>query len=168
MDVFFGDNNFYNLERQDGLLYVTLQAIYSGSSTTGTDIRFVLDTGAYMTVISRGVAIRRGFDKLPKTTTTLHGFGGKVAVDFVRIPGLIILGKLRSDVPVLIPHEQYLIDTDTGEERQTQDVLGLNVLEYYKYYIDPEENRLYLKDNPNPVFYSDELKSGQVFVTVAV
>jgi hypothetical protein len=163
MNVHFDDSNFYTLERQGGLLYVTIQAVYEGSIDTGTDIKFILDTGAFMTVISRGTAIRRGFDKLPKRKTTLFGFGGGIDVDFVRIPGLLLLGKLRTDVPVLIPHDIYRIHPKTGEKKQLPDVLGLNILEYYNYYIDTENDRLYLKDNPNQRFYRDELKSGQVF-----
>ena len=103
MNVYFGDKNYYDLERQGGLLYVTLQIIYAGSSAQGTDIKFILDTGAYMTVISRGTAIRRGIDKLPKTAATLYGFGGGIDVDYVRIPGLSILGKFHTSVPVCGP-----------------------------------------------------------------
>jgi hypothetical protein len=163
MNVYFGDENYYDLERQDGLLYITVKAVHEGSSGEGTDIKFILDTGAYMTVISRGTAIRRGLDKLPKTATTLFGFGGGIDVDFVRLPGMKIFGRLRLDVPVLIPHDMYRVNPKTGEKKQMPEVLGLNVLEYYNYYIDTENSRLYLSENPCPKFYSSNLKSGQVF-----
>ena len=165
MNVFFGDKDYYDIERRGGLLYVTLQILYSGSPAQGTDIKFILDTGAYMTVISRGTAIRRGFDNLPKAVTTLYGFGGGIEVDFVRIPGLKILDKLHTDVPVLIPHDLFRIHEKTKEKKQMPEVLGLNVLEYYNYYIDTENDRLYLSENPNPRFYSKNLASSQVFLT---
>jgi len=163
MDIYFGDSNYYDLTRDSGLLYVTLKAIYPGSPVDGEAIDFILDTGAYLSVISRSTAIRCGFDKLPKKTTDLFGFGDAIAVDFVRIPGLIILGKTRTDIPVLIPHSMYRTNPRTGEIKQMPEVLGLNVLEYYSYYIDTENDRLFLNDNPNPRFYSKFLESGQVF-----
>ena len=168
LNVYFGDENFYELEREDGLLYVTLKTIYEGSLAKGTGIRFILDTGAYMTVISRSTAIHRGFDKLPKKEAVLYGFGGGIDVDYVRIPGLMILGKFRSDVPVLIPHDTYRVHHKTGEKKLLQDVLGLNVLEYYNYYIDTANDRLFLNENPIPRFYHERLASGQAFhATVA-
>jgi len=163
MDVYFGDNNYHDLIRDSGLLFIPLKVIYSGSPEDGEAIDFILDTGAYLTVISRSTAIRCGFDKLPKKTTDLFGFGDAITVDFVRIPGLIILGKTRVDIPVLIPHSMYRTNPRTGEIKQMPEVLGLNVLEYYNYYIDTEKDRLYLNENPNPRFYSEFLESGQVF-----
>ena len=57
----------------------------------------------------------------------------------------------------------YRIDEKTGKPRQMQEVLGLNVLEYYNYFISTENDRLYLQENSNPRFYRQELASGQVF-----
>jgi len=167
MDVFFGNNDYYELHREKGLLYVTLRLIYQGSPKNGEKIKFVLDTGAFLSVISRGTAIRCGFDKLPKEETVLYRFGGVIKVDYVRLPGFIILGKVITDVPVLIPHTMYREDPETCEKKQMPEVLGLNILEYYNYYIDTENELLYLKANPNPKFYSKSLISGQVFTLPA-
>ena len=163
MDVYFGDSNYYDLVRDSGLFYVTLKAVYPESPANGEAIDFILDTGAYLTVISRGTASRCGFDKLPKKTAEVFGFGDAISVDFVRIPGLIVLGKTITDVPVVIPHVMYRTNPKTGEKRQMPEVLGLNILEYYNYYIDTEHDKLYLNENPNPRFYSDFLESGQIF-----
>jgi len=165
VNVYFSDEKFYELRREDGLFYVTIPAIYEGSPNEGTGIKFILDTGACMTVISRGTAIRRGFDKLPKVPTELFGFGGGISVDFVRIPGLIILGKLHTDIPVLIPHEMYRSNPMTGQKKQMPEVLGLNVLEHFNYYIDTANDRLYLKENPSPRFYSDKLRGGFIYAS---
>ena len=164
MEVYFGDESFYRLKRQNGLFYITLHVLHSGGSTDGSEIRFILDTGAYISVISRGTAIQLGFNKLPKKETILFGFGDAITADFVRIPGLIILDKTRIDVPVLIPRDMYRINPKTGEKKQMPDVLGLSVLEYYNYFINTEKNLLYLAENPAPVFYSKVLESGQGFV----
>ena len=164
MNVYFGDRDYYDLERRGGLLYVTLQIIDSSNTSHGTDVEFILDTGAFLTVISRGTAIQRGLNVLLKKATVLYGFGGGIPVDYVIIPGLRVLGKIHSNVPVLIPHDLYRIDDKTGERRQMPEVLGLNILEYYNYYIDTENSRLYLRKNLTPRFYSNELASGEVIV----
>jgi len=165
MDIYFGDDNYYDLERISGLFYITLHILYEGSPVDGDELKFILDTGAYLSVISRSTAIRCGLDKLPKKTTNLFGFGGGINADFVRIPGIRILGKTRTDVPVLIPHDIFRVHPITKEKRRIPEVLGLNLLEYFNYYIDTENDRLYLKDNPNPRFYSNEFESGQVFLS---
>jgi hypothetical protein len=61
----------------------------------------------------------------------------------------------------------YYVENNTGKKKQLQEVLGLNVLEYYNYFIDTENDRLYLQENPKPRFYSNELKSGQTFLASA-
>ena len=165
MDVYFGDDSYYNLERKNGLYHVSLSILFEGGPTDGREVDFILDTGAYLSVISRGTAVRCRLDKLPKKTTSLFGFGGGISADFVLIPGFRILGKTRTDVPVLIPHDMYRINPKTGEKKLLPDVLGLNLLEYYNYYIDTERDRIYLNENPYPRFYSTELASGQSFLS---
>ena len=165
MDVYFGDDSYYDLERKNGLYHVSLSILFEGGPVDGREVDFILDTGAYLSVISRGTAVRYRLDKLPKKTTSLFGFGGGISADFVLIPGFRILGKTRTDVPVLIPHDMYRINPETGEKKLLPDVLGLNLLEYYNYYIDTENDRIYLNDNPNPRFYSKELASGQSFLS---
>nr|AGS53409.1 hypothetical protein [uncultured bacterium contig00025] len=39
MNVNFNDAHFYDIERQDGLFYITLRAIYVGSPSEGTKLR---------------------------------------------------------------------------------------------------------------------------------
>ena len=165
MDVYFGDDNFYELERKNGLYYLMLHILYEGGPVDGEEVKFILDTGACLSVISRSTAVLYGLDKLPKKTTSLFGFGGGVIADFVLIPGMKILEKTRTDVPVLIPHDMYRIHPVTGEKKLMPEVLGLNVLEYYNYYIDTENDKLYLNENPNPRFYSIEFASGQAFLS---
>ena len=57
------------------------------------------------------------------------------------------LDKLHTGVPVLIPHDLFRIHEKTKEKKQMPEVLGLNVLEYYNYYIDTENDRLYLDES---------------------
>ena len=153
MTVYFYDNNYIQIQRQDGHHYITIRAIYTGSDIDGTDIDFILDTGAFMTVISRDIAKEFGYDRLPKVSAKIKGYSGEVPADFVRIPGLKVLDPLLTDVPVLIPHSN----------EHKQNVLGLNVLEYFNYYIDTENDKIYLGNNTNPRPYRDILACGGVF-----
>ncbi|MDR0221871.1 MAG: retroviral-like aspartic protease family protein [Lachnospiraceae bacterium] len=163
MNVFFEETKCLDLLRQDGLFHVTLHIVYEGSPVEGDKLKLILDTGAYITVISRGTAINCGFDKLPKKAASIFGFGGDIKADYVHIPGLLVSGKLHTNVPVMIPHKTHYTDVSTGETKQTPEVLGLNILEHYNYYIDTENDKLYLRDNPKPRFYAPELESGATF-----
>jgi len=153
MTIYFDDNNLLDIHRTGGHFYVTLRAIYSGGDMDGTEISFILDTGAFITVISRDIANRFGYDKLPKIPGKIKGYSGETPADFVRIPGLKILKPFLTDVPVLIPHSSEL----------KQNILGLNILEYFKYYIDTENDKLYLSENPNPRHYDSILACGGIF-----
>jgi hypothetical protein len=66
---------------------------------------------------------------------------------------LKIIDTLLTDVPVLIPHNKDL----------KQNIVGLNVLEYFDYYIDTGNDRLYLNLNPNPRPYDPALACGNIF-----
>jgi len=53
-----GNNSVYlNINRHGGHYYVTLRALYNKSDKAYTEkIDFILDTGAFITVISRDIA----------------------------------------------------------------------------------------------------------------
>jgi len=153
LTVHFDDRSSLKLYRQDGHYFITVRAVHRGGELEGTRINFIFDTGAFISVISRKTAVLCGFDKLPKKPAELRGFTGAEPADFVVIPGLRLLDNLITDVPVLIPK-----DSTSDHE-----VLGLNVLEYFKYYVDTENDRLYLCLNPNPKPYDGTLSCGQIF-----
>ena len=155
--------HFYKLTREKGHFHITLQAIHEKSLAEGTDISLIVDTGAHLTVLSRRTAILCGFDKLPKKTTFIHGYSGKEPADLVYIQGLKVLGKVMTNVPVFIPHAMYSIDPDTKEQRQFQEILGLNVLEYFNYYVCTEEDKLYIKWIPTPRPYDKKLACGEIY-----
>ena len=155
MTITFGDNDFVSLRREEGHLYLFSQLFHEGAVDDGSLVNFILDTGAYLTVLSRRTAMRCGFDKLPSKEVIINGFGGDgEPADVVRIPGLKILDKLVTDVPVLVPHRMDL----------TQEVLGLNVLEYFNYYVDTENIRLYMKLNPTPNPYDPIVACREIFI----
>ena len=134
-------------------MFIQARAFYAGGNVEGADIDLIVDTGAFMTVVSRDIAKRFGYDKLPKASSRIKGYSGEASADFVRIPGLKILDTLFTDVPVLIPNSSDL----------KQNILGLNVLEYFNYFFDNENDRLYLNANPNPRPYNALLACGGIF-----
>jgi len=146
---------YLNIKRHGGHYYVILRAIYNKSDKAYTEkIDFILDTGAFITVISRDIAGLFGYDKLPKIPSKIKGYTGETPADFVRIPGLKILNIELVDVPVLIPHNKEL----------KQNILGLNVLEYLEYAIETKNDKMYIRLNTNPKFYHKILECGQVVV----
>jgi hypothetical protein len=60
-------------------------------------------------------------------------------VDIKEIPGVIIGGRRLEGVRVAVPH----IKTDVN-------ILGLNVIELFKYYVDTEDDMIYFAQNPTP------------------
>jgi len=153
MTVLFDDNNSLDIQRIGGHLYITICALYANNDIDGTEISFILDTGAFITVISRDIANRFGYNKLPKVPGKIKGYSGEASADFVRIPGLKILDPFIFNVPVLIPHSTDL----------KQNILGLNVLEYFNYFINTANDKIYFSENPSPRHYNPLLASGGVF-----
>ena len=69
----------------------------------------------------------------------MSGFIGGCLVDIMNIPGMIIGGRRLEGVKVAVPQ----VDTDTN-------ILGLNVLENFKYLIESENDLIYFAQNPTP------------------
>ena len=102
MTVSFTNNLFLILRREEGHFYLLTHIFHEKSPNKGRPLNLILDTGAYITVLSRRTAILCGYNKLPLKTITLNGFGGNgEPADVVRIPGLRLLDKLVTDVPVI-------------------------------------------------------------------
>jgi clan AA aspartic protease (TIGR02281 family) len=150
--VYFDDNRFLPFKRKEGHFYVDISVVCEGG-TGEESVPFIVDTGAFITVVSRKTAIAYGYDLLDKIPSAITGFSGSAQADLVRIPALWVVGRLLTNVLALIPVDPSL----------SSEVLGLNVLEYFCYYIDTTNDRIYFKDNPNPRFYDSALKVGSIF-----
>jgi len=125
----------------DGHYYLHVPAFYGNDDFSNYVINFIFDTGAYITVLSRKTIIRMGLDEkfTVEKNTPLSGFAGKTLVDIKEIPGFVIGGRRLEGVKVAVPH----INTD-------ENILGLNVLEYFKYFVDTENDKIYFAQNLNP------------------
>jgi predicted aspartyl protease len=132
-------------------LYVPTFFEFDGNANDVID--FVFDTGAFLTVITRKTA--ENFEFLDRFTVqkdvSLTGFSGQCLADIKEIPGFVIGGKKLVGVKVAVPH------TDTGV-----DLLGLNVLEHFKYFIDTENDKVHFAENPSPNI-PNELKAKNVY-----
>ena len=107
-------------------------------SRYNNSIFFILDTGAFVTIINKRTAKSLKIDLLPIKVSDhpLGGFAGCTKVDLIEVPQLIIGDRTITDVIVAVPQ----IET-------TQNILGLNVLEYFRFYIDTDNNYIYFQDS---------------------
>jgi len=125
----------------DGHYHLNVPAFYNFNSHANRPIDFIFDTGAFITIISRDSAALLGY--LDRFTVQegiiLSGFSGSCLADLKEIPGFAVGGRRIEGVKVAIPH----IETDVS-------ILGLNVIEYFKYYNDTECDKIYFSQNPYP------------------
>ena len=124
--------------RPDGHRHLKIPVFYNTDENNNNSIDFILDTGAYLTVLTKRTAELFGFDKLLPLAVNvpLTGFAGyKVEGDLIEIP--ILLGGKRLIAKVVVPYVHI-----------TNNILGLNVLEHFNYSIDNTNDKIYFSDNP--------------------
>jgi len=124
----------------DGHRHVLVPLFFDKDSYSNDTTDFVFDTGAYLTVLTKDTAKEFGFDMLTpiQRNIPLTGFANsKCTGDLIEIPGMLLGGKRLEDVRVAIPY----IETE-------DDILGLNVLEYFNYLIDSGNDKVYFVDSP--------------------
>ena len=138
--------------KKDGHYHINIPTFYNKNSYANDRIDFVFDTGAYFTVINKKSALDFGFNLLPpfKTNLPLSGFAGNCEVEIKIIPCIIIGGYMLKNVKVAIPY----INTNIN-------ILGLNVLENFNYYLDNANDFVYFSLNPAPKI-PEELQCGSI------
>ena len=125
------------IHRADGHRHMSVPVFYETKNNTNNNADFILDTGAYLTVLTKMTASRFGFDKLTPLSrkVPLTGFAGyKVEGDLIEIP--MLLGSRRIEAKVVVPY----VDTEDN-------ILGLNILEHFSYLIDSTNDKIYFADN---------------------
>ena len=139
---------------EDGHYHIHIPTFYDHESYTNRRIDFIFDTGAYITVITRNTAMSLGFldSYTIETNVPLSGFSGECLADIKNIPGFVIGGRRLEGVKVAVPHS----DTDMN-------ILGLNVLEHFKYCIDTESDKVYFAPNRVPDV-PDKLRCNSIYV----
>ena len=125
----------------DGNYHIHIPTFFEYNNFSNERVDFIFDTGAYITIISRRQANIHGFDDtyIIQANVPLSGFAGNCLTDIMEIPGFVIGGRRLEGVRVAVPH----INTDVN-------ILGLNVIELYKYYVDTKCDKVYFSANPQP------------------
>jgi hypothetical protein len=141
----FNDKTKVEFTRDKGQVYLNIPIVCEGS-TDGDSIEFIYDTGAYITVINRERYENYGLDKLPRRETSIGGYVGLAPGYVFQIPGLIIGNKLLSGVWAFTPISMEI----------KQNLLGDNVIEYFRPFQDNLHSCLYFLDNPNPKPFESE------------
>jgi len=136
----------------DGHYHIFVPTFYSQSSYSNDRINYIFDTGAYITVINKEIAAIFGFDLLPPIVSNiaLKGFAGECTGDMKIIPGLIIGSYMLKNIKVAIPYADI-----------KSNILGLNVLENFNYFLDNTNDFVYFSLNSAPNI-PEELQCGSI------
>jgi len=123
---------------EDCHYYLDVPVFYNIENYLNERVQFLFDTGAYITIINRATSALFEFDRLPSIIDEfpLTGFAGSCNASVKVIPWMAIGGRLLKGVKVAIPHEVT-----------KHNILGMNVLDYFKYFIDSESNKIFFSDN---------------------
>ena len=125
----------------DGHYHLTVPVLRDYNCYSNVSVDFIFDTGAFLTVLTQESATRLGFVNsfTVQKDVQLSGFTGACLADLKEIPGFIIGGRKLEGVKVAVPH----IYTEAN-------ILGLNVIEHFKYFIDTENDKVYFAENSKP------------------
>ena len=138
----------------DGNYHIRVPMFYEFGSYSNDKVDFIFDTGAYITVINRAEVALFGYDDscTVQSNVPLAGFAGGCMTDIKSIPGFIIGNRRLENVKVAVPH----IDTDVN-------ILGLNVIDLFKFCIDTENDEIYFSQNPQPNI-PEPLQCGKIHI----
>jgi len=147
MNITFDERTKHEFVRgKDGHIYVRIPIVCEGSSSNDV-ISFIYDTGAFITVLNRDRYEHFKLHTLPRREVTLHGYAGGTIGYLYKIPGLKVGGRLVKGVWAFTPETPLL----------KQNLLGNNVLEYFRPFQDNMYDSVYFPDNLNPKpFFSEK------------
>ena len=128
--------------REKGHTYLDIVIVCEGS-TEKDIITFIYDTGAYLTVINKDIYEWFNLNKLPRKKIMIGGYSGNASGYLFQIPGLMIGNKLLTGVWSFTPESKDI----------KQNILGDNVIEYFRTFQDNLNDCIYFIENPNPEPY---------------
>ena len=138
----FNEKMRVRYERVKGQIFLRIPIICEGS-TDDDEIPFMYDTGAFLTVINRERYEWFNLNRLPRKKTYMGGYVGSVSGYVFQIPGLIIGQRLLTGVWAFTPRDMDV----------KQNLLGDNVIEYFRPFQDNQYDCFYFPDNPKPEPY---------------
>ena len=130
-------------ERVKGHIYLRVPIVCEGSTDLHM-VDFMYDTGAYITVINRERYEWYGLNRLPRKTVTMGGYVGTTPGYVFQIPGLVIGRWMLSGVWAFTPLSKDF----------KQNLLGDNVIEYFRPFQDNLNDCFYFIENPSPEPFS--------------
>jgi len=134
--------------RREGHVYLDIEIVREGG-TDSDGIRFIYDTGAYITVINREMYEWHGFNKLPRIEATMGGYVGSTPGYIFQVPGMRLGKRLLLGVWAFTPKSKNI----------KQNLLGDNVIEYFRPLQDNQDDCFYFIDNLYPEPYVSPNKS---------
>ena len=136
--------------RIKGHVYLDIPIVREGSNESSS-ITFMYDTGAYITVINREMYEWHNLDKLPRKEVIMGGYVGSTPGYVFQVPGMRIGKRLLLGVWAFTPKSKDI----------QQNLLGDNVIEYFRPFQDNQDDCFYFVDNlhPEPYVSADKLFS---------
>ena len=129
-------------DQSEGHYYLPAPAFYSAESHANELIDFMLDTGAFLTIITPQTAERSATTNSPiNPDIPLSGYTGEFRATLLEIPGLVIGGKILEGAKVAVPK------ISKHDKRADMNILGLNILEHFNYLIDSTDRKIYFARN---------------------
>jgi len=146
MTITVDDKTKGEYSRSKGHVYIDIPIVRKGS-TDSDSINFMYDTGAYVTVVNREMYEWHGLDELPRMNATMGGYVGSTPGYIFQIPGMRIGKRLLVGVWAFTPKSKEI----------KQNLLGDNVIEYFRPFQDNQEDCFYFIDNlyPEPYVSAD-------------
>jgi len=144
MTITFDEKTKIKMYRlKDGHTYISVPIVCEGRSGNDEPVPFIYDTGAFITVLNRNRYEHFKLDSLPRHEVTLNGYVGGTPGYMYQIPGLQMGARLLVGVWAFTPKSLEL----------KQNLLGSNVLEYFRPFQDNTNGFIYFPDNATPKPY---------------
>ena len=142
MTITLDERTRHVYNRIKGQLFFDVPIVCEGSVPLDK-IKFMYDTGAFITVVNRQWYEFYQLNRLPRFETILNGYVGSAPGYIFQIPGLIIGRRLLTGVWAFTPKSMNI----------EHNLLGDNVIEYFKPFQDNQHDCFYFFDNPKPEPY---------------
>ena len=144
-----------NVDIAENKIIIEIQSIdYQNRKSPVGRHDLLLDTGAFITMMNKKTANKRGYPITDEKGCAISGFSQQgLLCDLRKIPIMIFCGFTIQNVFIATPH----YDNVTVSE-----VLGMNVLENFDIGIDQTNGEIYLNKRASFVSEKPKYKSGEI------
>jgi predicted aspartyl protease len=118
-------------------------------------LNLVLDTGAFMTLISKKKADRYGYKIIEKEVCSISGFSEKGLVcDLRKVPSAVFCNYRIEDVMIATPHNDIPV----------VEVLGMNILENFNLGFDFADEKIFARKRGGFTSQKPKYQCGEVSI----